>query len=475
MFCSIFNDFEIYLKTEKEKEKELNISHLIKEIIEEVKKSQNLNRTIMGRGRQSKGVKKEAFISHSKNNSHLAVNKLYSSNNLNTTFSIFNSNFTNYFNQSSLKNFKKCYNKYNEIELLRANLVEKISQRIKEKIYNSLIEKHNSIKKINVSNDKFQKTDKFINFDKVDKLEKFESPSKYSTIKKNTLSHSNSFSKGIGLISFSTSFDENFIKNTSSSHRGKPLNILKNNIFSKKNSSPRNNINRLYPEPTKAEDILTFEFVQKKILEYKFNGLLHKKVDLKDFMKIHKISSRKDYEDINIKENMKIAEMLFESYSNTKNIIEKSSKRQKSVYTAKPSTKFYNRKLNNDANLIETNSNFYCKVDRSKVELNCDFRKKNKKTIDIENSETPNNIQPAKENKNNKKYKNINFHTNFYNNVKFQNEEICDKKNNELNLTLQNYKKCLQPKHKKSNSKTDCIETKNIDIVRNDIKSKTNK
>lgn len=272
MFIKVIEDLEIFIKTQKDKEKELNIDKNVIGIINEIKTSNKLTKTIIEHNKLIKTIQKEKVI----NSSPVSVYKNFPNQ---ETINIFNIDHINYFNQNFFKNCKKYYHRTNETKLIKQEVIEFISKTIREKMYTKFLENKNNKKKVDI---KIKKENK----DNIDDID-----NKDNKDNKNSLSFNETF----------------FLKTTKD--------FFKVNKY-KRFISPET---RLYTKPPKHKEILTENFVIEKIFEYRFNGGLQKKIDLKEVVKKFKIKEKKDLNDINLNHKMDLTSRVVNDYITNRN------------------------------------------------------------------------------------------------------------------------------------------------------------
>lgn len=307
MASGLYEDFDNFLKTEKEKENELSIFHSFKEVLQDIKTSQELTRTLIKRSSsagQKSTNKAHVYPAHSINQS-----TLYSSNSNRNIFNVFNTPFASYFDQVTIKPLKKFYSKKNECGLINELVEQRIKDKLRRLFYKTYIDNENEYKR-NRSKD----TERF----KLGKL---------------------------GGSPRSNKSHELDRSGASDIHKS----------VSARDSSSHNYISRIYPEPKQPEPLLTTKFVTNKILEYRFNGELNKKVDVKDLMKKFKIKSNKREADCMIKENMEDVTRAVTNYARSKvrKQTEKTGVVTEPVYPG----------------FVDTTAKFYVKYDRNLPEL----------------------------------------------------------------------------------------------------------
>ena len=111
-------------------------------------------------------------------------------------------------------------------------------------------------------------------------------------------------------------------------------------------------------------------FVLSKIFEYKFHGNLHKKYDLKILKNEFKINKEKVKYDLDMEGTINDVDKLIENrkLSNFNMIMKNKNNRNNTAVDEEQS------KRENDI-MVETNSNYYTKIDRNKMDLKLSKRK----------------------------------------------------------------------------------------------------
>jgi hypothetical protein len=301
----------------RKKINDVEINETTKGVINNIMNSENLTATIIERNRGRRGTGRSRTV----------VNTINPSGNRNTSFCIFTTPLVCHFDQTNLTSIKKFYSKENEIEVIGNRLKDRLRQIVVERVYNALGRREEDDR---VNN----QYDKLYNNKKVKSLTK-------------SLSATNS-----------------------------PV-ITKTDHFT---HTPVIN-SRLYKKPEKEEQILTKEFVVRKLNEYKDNCVLTKKVHIKDIVKRYKLNL-KSAKPLDVGKKLEDTGKMINDYE----FMKKSPKvgivdinRKKMLYPKA---------------LVETNSNYYIRLNRnnmgptiSKFPINqLDMRIKDNLCINGENS-----------------------------------------------------------------------------------------
>jgi hypothetical protein len=332
MTKNIYNDFDKYLKNQKEIESEIDIFQNFKDLITEIKQSRNLSQFLIERSRTLNITKQNETTMPRKYSSPALLKKtlLSSSHSSKNSFGIFNTNLVNYFDQSNLKTVKALYKKKNEFELMGNKIREKVSLEVRKKFMKIYNEYNEQLKYLN----KYDETNNSkIYLKKLRKLNNSYGSNNSSDNEK--LEKLNDSKGSKGSKGSKVNRGTNILVNTN-------LNIQNNNVET-----------RLYPEPEKKEELLTERFVKEKMLEFRFNGGLNKKVNVDDIVKKFKINDKKKEYNENIYEKINQTDRVVNDFFNAK------------------LKKFGNKKLSNN-NLqeefkdiiIETQSKNYIKINR---------------------------------------------------------------------------------------------------------------
>jgi hypothetical protein len=245
------------------------------------------------------------------------------------TFGLLKSEYLSYFNQETMINNKKLFCKENELIILGDLITHQIKKHLRTRISNFFIQqgidlntkrKHESMKN---------------------------SPIKNYPL--NIYSKSKSRSRGTSPM---TKYIEEY----------KKINSPKKLITA--HGSGNHTSRELYPEPKKQDELLKTNFVLSKIFEYKFHGNLHKKYDLKILKNEFKINKEKVKYDLDMEGTINDVDKLIENrkLSNFNMIMKNKNNRNNTAVDEDQS------KRENDI-MVETNSNYYTKIDRNKMDL----------------------------------------------------------------------------------------------------------
>lgn len=416
IFNKLTNDFEDFLKNERNLKGILNLNKQMWNTIAEIKQNNYFkNRLVHIKGNYDLFYNQEDLTNteyNRQNNENFALTSrshsqfkkvqkqkkikklnhqnLYYNSYQRNYFNVYKNNFGIYFDQANFRSLNKYYSKISEKKNIKIIVIDLIRKRINQKVYTTLTDRKNSIDKINYNaSPKILNNNVSIISNPIDTIG---GNNNYKYSKKRNVFHrfKNEIQNQKDL--FPEDRNYNIIKKT---FLKKNINNNKENIIKKINypltfsEEEKKEEYNLKPTIIKECDEFITKTLMDKMGEFKitFTDNLTKKLNVKEALKRLKYLDKKN----------NFNDYMDEIFS-TDNIIDNYNKNKYNIRIIKPDmlgeikkkkSDFYQNLVENKRALLETRSNYYIKLERNKLGIKIDVdRNKNLQSTKISKTET---------------------------------------------------------------------------------------